>query len=102
MMSDGGRQVRLAKSDATVNEERVVFLARPLGYRQRGRVRELIARADYEFGKSKPGIQLRVQGAPVGLICAGARCPVCKRCRRLIVTAATAVPVRGFAPVSVF
>jgi hypothetical protein len=38
MMSDGGRQVRLTKSDATVNEERVVFLARPLGYRQRGRL----------------------------------------------------------------
>ena len=73
MMSDGGRQMRLAKPDATVNKERVVFLARPLGDCLRGGVGELVARPDYEFCKGEPGIQLGVQRAPLGLICAGAR-----------------------------
>src|SRR6266851_9143294 len=35
MMSDSGRQMRLAKADTTVNKERVVFLARALGDCQR-------------------------------------------------------------------
>src|SRR6266851_2153817 len=103
MMSDGGRQMRLAKSNATVNKERVVFLARPLGDRQRRGVRELIARPDYEFGKRVAGVQLGVQWSLVGLICAGVRCPVCKGCRsRLGVNRAAVVPVRGLAPAPVF
>src|SRR5439155_25694612 len=40
MMSDGGRQVSLAETDAAVNKERVVFLARPLGDCLRGSVSE--------------------------------------------------------------
>ena len=54
----------LAEADTTVNKERIVFLARALGDRQRGSVRELIARPDYEFGKSEARIQLRVQWSP--------------------------------------
>ena len=73
MMSDSGRQMRLAKPDATVNKERVIFLARPLGDGLRSGVGELVARPDYEFCKGEPGIQLGVQRAPLGLICAGAR-----------------------------
>src|SRR5215469_17480025 len=36
LMSDGSHQMSLAETDATINEERVVFFARPLGDRQRG------------------------------------------------------------------
>ena len=56
-MSDGGRQMSLAQADATVNKERVVFLARPLSDCPRGSVGELVARPDDELGKGKLGIQ---------------------------------------------
>src|SRR6516162_7299319 len=35
VVSNGGRQMRLAKADATINEEWVIFLAGPLGDCQR-------------------------------------------------------------------
>src|SRR5271167_3328655 len=47
MMSNGGSQMSLAKTDAAINKKRIVFLTRPLGYRQRGGVRELVARPNH-------------------------------------------------------
>ena len=58
MMSNGSSQMSLAEADATVNEERIIFLARPLGDCQRGGMGELVARPDYEFCKGEPGNQL--------------------------------------------
>src|SRR5215467_6053553 len=57
LMSDGGHQMSLAETDATINEEGVVFFARSLGDRQRGGMGELVARPHYEFGKGQAGIQ---------------------------------------------
>src|SRR6266436_3866121 len=73
MMSNGSGQMRLAEADATVNKERVIFLARPLGDCQRGGVGELVARPDYEFCKGEAWIPLGVERAPFCLICAGTR-----------------------------
>ena len=60
-MSDGSRQMSLAEADATVNKERVIFLAKPVGDGQRGGVGELVARPHYELCKGEPGIQLGVE-----------------------------------------
>ena len=55
-MSDGGHQMSLAETNAPINEQRVVFFARPLGDRQRGGVGELVARSDDEFSKGEAGV----------------------------------------------
>src|SRR6516165_1865723 len=61
VVSNGGRQMRLAETNATMNDEGVVFFARPLGNCQRGGVGQLVARPDYEFGKREPRIQLGME-----------------------------------------
>ena len=61
----------LAKTDAAINKERVVFLTRPLGYRQRGGMRELVARPDHEFRKREARIELRMECAPFAPAWAG-------------------------------
>src|SRR5215469_18074498 len=66
MMSDGSQQMSLAETDATINEERVVFFARPLGNRQRGGMGELVARPNYEFCKGEARIQFGVEWTPLG------------------------------------
>src|SRR5713101_7622846 len=73
MVPDSSCQMRLAKSDATVNKERVIFLARPLGYRLRGGVRELIARPDDEFCEREAGVQLRIDSHQLAVTCPAAR-----------------------------
>src|SRR5215467_7819916 len=95
-MSDGSHQMSLAETDATINEERVVFFARPLGDRQRGGVSELVARPDYEFGKGEAGIQLGVERTPLRSIGVGTRCDgrFHNVFRRSIIAVAAAVGIR--------
>src|SRR5690349_11130270 len=52
-------QVRLAHTDATVEEERVIGFRGPFRNRLCGRVRKLVSRADHKGVKSVFGIQLR-------------------------------------------
>src|SRR5215472_6749006 len=100
MMSNGSRQVSLAEADATIDKERIIFLARPLGDCQCGGVGQLVARPDDEFGKRELGIQLGAEWALLGLICMGPCCngPLRPSFRRLMVSVAAAIPVRSFAP----
>src|SRR5215469_15353513 len=77
VMSDGSHQMSLAEANTTINEERVVFFARPFGDRQRGSVSELVARPDYEFCKGEAGVQFGVDGAALSFISAWSRCDSC-------------------------
>src|SRR5689334_16005324 len=52
-------QVRLAHTDATVEEERVIGFRGAFRNRLCGRVRKLVSRADHKGVKSVLGIQLR-------------------------------------------
>ena len=54
-MSDRVEQVRLAETDAAVDEERVIGLGRQLGDGLAGRLRELIGVADHEGIESVAG-----------------------------------------------
>ena len=51
VVSDRVHQVRFAKADVSVNEKRVVNVARRFRNRQRGRIREAIRIADHEIFK---------------------------------------------------
>src|SRR6266851_9107129 len=90
--------MRLAKSDATINKERVIFLARPLGYRQRGGVRELIARPDDKFCEREAGVQLRMDSHQLAVTCPGARWDgsLCNGSGWMIVTVPPLIAVREF------
>src|SRR5215469_6884900 len=55
-MSNGSRQMSLAQAGTTIDEERVIFLARPLGDCQRRGVGKLVARPDDEFRQRELGI----------------------------------------------
>src|SRR5579872_3719030 len=103
-MSDGGHQMSFAKANATIDEERIVFFARPLGDRQRGGVGELVARPNYELCKGEAGIQFGARWIPSALICAGSRCDGCFHnvFRRSIFAVAAAITVRTVAPAWVF
>ena len=48
VLPDRLHQVRFAKSDAAINEERVIGARRRLCDRQRRRVRDLVVRSDHE------------------------------------------------------
>src|SRR5215471_12525153 len=103
-MSDGSHQMSLAETDATINEERVVFFARPLGDRQRGGVGELVARPDYEFCKGEAGIQFGVEWAPFRFIYVESRCHgrCCNAFGRSIITIAATVAIRTVVSARVF
>ena len=55
-MPDRGCQVRLAQANTAIDEQRVVFLTRLVGYRERRRVRKLVTRSDYELVERVAGI----------------------------------------------
>src|SRR5919109_1160231 len=99
-MSYGGHQMSLAETDATINEEGVVFFAQSLGDRPRGGMGELVARPDNEFGKGEAGIQFGVEWAPLRFICAGSCCDgrFHKVLRRSLVAVAAAVGIGTVLP----
>ena len=66
VIADGLDQVRLAKTDAAVDEQRVVG-SRMLGYLHPGGARQLIGLAGDEGGEGKPRIQARLFAAPAAL-----------------------------------
>src|ERR1700752_1197883 len=63
MMTYRTCQMRFAKPDATVNEKRIVFFARPVAYRECRGMSELVARADDEFVKRETWIEFRIKWA---------------------------------------
>ena len=92
VMPDRVQQVGLAQPGVTVDEQRVVRLGRRLGDRDRGRVREPVARADDERlervlgvqpGAAEPGGRLDpARPSGTALILAGVLAGVCASRRR--------------------
>ena len=64
LMPDRVQQVRLAESDAAVDEQRVVRARRQLGHGLAGRLRELIRRADDEGVEGVARVEALDRGRP--------------------------------------
>ena len=64
LVADGVHQVGLAHAHAAIQEERIVGARRPLGHRQRGGARKLVAVADDEGVEGVARVELR-GGGPV-------------------------------------
>jgi hypothetical protein len=62
VVADGVEQVGLAQPGVAVDEQRVVGLARCLGHRHGGRVREAVGRADDEGLEGVLRVESRLQG----------------------------------------
>ena len=64
-VTDGLHQVGLAHAHAAVEKERVVGLRGLLGHGQRGRMRELVRRADDERFERVARVELMIDGIKI-------------------------------------
>src|SRR3989454_10582888 len=67
MVADGIHQVGLAQADAPVNEQRIVGTGGGFRHCHAGRMRELVARADYKTRKRVLGVQVHQPPLASGL-----------------------------------